>query len=84
MVLFFVFELALASSHHLQCPSLGTWQRSLKHWLNLPLEAQACPRLLVVSDVLRKRLKTVEGERAEVIFQGQFFSSFRLSSLLVF
>lgn len=72
VVLLFVFELVLASSHHLQCPSLGTWQRSLKHWLNLPLETQACPRLLVVSDILRRLLKNSRREGG-VIFQGQFY-----------
>lgn len=40
------FGLFLASSRHLRS-SLGTWQRSLKNWLNLPMETQACSRLLV-------------------------------------
>lgn len=55
------FGLFLASSRHLRS-SLGTWQRSLKNELSLPVETQACSRLLVFSDILRRKTstKTVE------------------------
>lgn len=54
------FGLFLASSRHLRS-SLGTWQRSLKNWLNLPMETQACSRLLVFFWYMRRLQQTEKG-----------------------
>lgn len=88
LVIFVHFGLFLASSRHLRS-SLGTWQRSLKNWLNLPVETQACSRLLVFSDrflIYGDFNKTVEKRVGVTItrFPGQYFISFCSLSILVF